>query len=767
MILLLALLNDPHLSAISPTGVRRGTEVELTLRGVRLDDPQELILYRPGIEVLSLEAGRATIRVAADAPVGEHPIRVRTSGGITEVRTIYVGALPIVREKEPNSEFESPQRIDLNVTVEGVVANEDVDHFLIEAKKGQRLTVEVEGIRLGLTMFDPYVAVLDLKRFEVAACDDTALLRQDPFISILVPEDGAYVILLRESAFGGNNNCRYRMHVGDFPRPTAVFPLGGRCGSELEVTFLGDPAGPFKTTVKLPDERLPLPWPIEAEGAPSPNWLRSMDLDNVLETEPNNNRQQATPGALPIAFNGVIDGDPDWFSFAATKGQNLEIRAIARWQRSPLDPVLNLFAPDGKHLQGNDDDAGRLDSVVRFQIPEDGTYFFRVRDHLGRGGADFVYRVEVAEAQPFMFLTIPPVARDDSQSRQWAAVPRGNRWMILLRATRMNFGGDLQFLCENLPEGVTMHAPTMPAGVDQIPVVFEAAADAPIAGGLADLRARWEGHEGRFYQIVDLVLGNPNNTAYYQMFLDRFPVAVTNPAPFRVSIEPPEGPLVRFGTMRLRVTAERDEGFDGPILLELPFRPPGVGAGAQAVMPRGANEVHYTINADGNAALGSWPIAMTASAVVGGGRVYVATPLATLDVAEAVAHGEIPMVVAMRGQTVQVVCKLSVVTPFEGEAELRLDGLPADCSTKAVTVTKASTEAVFEVVVGEKAPFGQHKNLFCQIRAGTALQSLAGGGVLRIDKPKRDEPAPKPVEKPKSRLEELREEAERRRNADP
>lgn len=766
MILLFALLNDPHLSGISPTGVTRGTEVELTLRGVRLDDPQELMLYRPGIEVLSLEPGRATIRVAADAPIGEHPIRVRTSNGITEVRTIYVGALPIVREKEPNSDFDAPQRLDLNVTVDGVVANEDVDHFLVEAKKGQRLTVEVEGIRLGLTMFDPYVAILDKNRFELAACDDTALLRQDPFISTIVPEDGEYVILLRESAFGGNNNCRYRLHVGDFPRPTAVYPLGGRAGSELEVTFLGDPAGPFKTTVKLPDERLPLPWPIVAEGAPSPNWLRSMDLDNVLEIEPNNRREQATPSALPIAFNGVVDGDHDWFSFEAKKGQNLEIRAIARWQRSPLDPVLNLFGPDGKHLQGNDDDAGRPDSVVRFQIPDDGTYFVRMRDHLERGGEDFVYRIEVREAEPFMFLTIPAVARDDSQSRQWAAAPRGNRWMILLRATRMNFGGDLEFLCENLPPGVTMHAPTMPAGVDQIPVVFEAAADAPIAGGLADLRARWNGHEGRFHQIVDLVIGNPNNTAYYQMFLDRFPVAVTNPVPFRVRIEPPEVPLVRWGTLRLKVVAERDEGFDGPIALELPFRPPGVGAGAQVVMPRGASEVHYTINADGNGAIGAWPIAMTASANLGGGKVYAATPIATLQIAESVAWGEIPLAVSQRGQTVQVVCTLNFVAPMDGE--LRLVGLPADCSTQAVAVTKDSKEAVFEVVVGEKAPFGQHKSLFCELRAGGIVQSLAGGGVLRIDKPKKDAPPPpKPTAKPKSRLEELREEAERKRNADP
>ena len=52
--------------------------------------------------------------------------------------------------------------------------NEDVDYYVVEAKKGERITAEVEGIRLGLTLFDPYVAILDAKRFELASSDDAA-----------------------------------------------------------------------------------------------------------------------------------------------------------------------------------------------------------------------------------------------------------------------------------------------------------------------------------------------------------------------------------------------------------------------------------------------------------------------------------------------------------------------------------------------------------------------------------------------------------------
>ena len=55
--------------------------------------------------------------------------------------------------------------------------NEDVDYFEFNAK-GQRISVEVEAIRLSGPLFDPYVAILDENRFELATSDDSELLLQ-------------------------------------------------------------------------------------------------------------------------------------------------------------------------------------------------------------------------------------------------------------------------------------------------------------------------------------------------------------------------------------------------------------------------------------------------------------------------------------------------------------------------------------------------------------------------------------------------------------
>ena len=94
-------------------------------------------------------------------------MRLRTTSGITELKTFWVGAIPEINEKEPNNDFKTPQAIPLNITVNGVIENEDQDYFVVEAKKGQRLTAEIEGMRLGEAPFDPYLAILDENRFEL------------------------------------------------------------------------------------------------------------------------------------------------------------------------------------------------------------------------------------------------------------------------------------------------------------------------------------------------------------------------------------------------------------------------------------------------------------------------------------------------------------------------------------------------------------------------------------------------------------------------
>ena len=145
----------PTLSRIMPRGGQRGSEIDVVFSGSRLKDAKSIFFYRTGIEATKVEPAsdssvKVHFKIAADAPLGEHRMRMRTATGVTELRTFYVGPFAAIAEKEPNSEFSKPQPITLNSTVTGVVQNEDVDYYILDAKKGQRLSAEVEAIRLGM-----------------------------------------------------------------------------------------------------------------------------------------------------------------------------------------------------------------------------------------------------------------------------------------------------------------------------------------------------------------------------------------------------------------------------------------------------------------------------------------------------------------------------------------------------------------------------------------------------------------------------------------
>ena len=175
----------------------------------------------------------------------------------------------------------------------------------------------------------------------------------------------------------------------------------------------------------------------DGQIAPSANWARVSPFPNALESEPNDEKDKATDagGDLPIALNGILEkeGDQDWFRFKGRKGQALEVSVYGRRIRSPIDSVALIQDEKGNTVAQNDDTGGP-DSSIKFTPSKDGYCFLRISDHLKKGGPDYVYRVEVVPPAPSVTVSIPQVARNDSQSRQWIAVPRGNRFGTLVRA---------------------------------------------------------------------------------------------------------------------------------------------------------------------------------------------------------------------------------------------------------------------------------------------------------------------------------------------
>ncbi|MDA0767442.1 MAG: PPC domain-containing protein [Verrucomicrobia bacterium] len=787
-----AMAYSPDLNLIEPRGAQRGTELTITLHGERIYQPEELLFYKPGITVKSLEldgdefkAVRAVINIAPEAELGEHPIRLRCKGGVTSMRTLWVGQFPTVMEAESNNEFTAPQEIPFNTTVQGIADKEDADYYRVQCRKGQRLSVEVEGMRLGRILFDPYVAILNAERFELASADDIPLLRRDCAASIVVPEDGAYTVLIRESSYEGRAECQYRAHIGEFPRPLAIYPPGAKPGEQRGFRFIGDASGDFETSFTMPAETGDFIALAAANNLLSPSGIpvRVSDMPSFDETEPNEGAKAAVPAEAaqtPIAFHGILSKkeDKDWFRFKATKGQKLRVQVFARSLRSPLDSVIIVrSAKDGKALGSNDDTgAGEPDSRLDLDVPEDGDYLVNIRDQLHRSGPDYTYRIEIAPRSPALSASLPYAERNQSQLHKMISVPRGNRTMRVFNINRQNIGCNVEFSAPLLPDGVQVDVDPALRSVTSFPVVFEANGEASLSGGLYALQIRdpESGLTGPVEEAIHHIEVN-NAGTFHSTLGNRHAVAVIEEAPFHLDLEVPPVPLVRNGTMLLRIIATRNEGYKNKIKVTLPWKPPGVGAPASVDIPEGRNEVTMQINSNAEAPIGDWRIAVDGEAGTDKGSVLLSSRLLPLKVAEPYVAMTIEMAATETNKNTEMICKLEHFKPFEGNAKVTLIGLPHGVTSTELTFVKDQPEVIFPLQLTEEAKVGKHANIFAQViiteNGHPVPHSVGAGGTLRIDppppapkKPEEPKPTPAPEETPKeeapkkplSRLEQLR-----------
>ena len=784
---------EPLVNSVLPRGGQRDSEETVLLKGNRLLNPEAIFFYTKGITATNLELKstkeiKATFKISKDAQLGQHEFRLRTKNGMSKLWTFWVGPFPNLQEEEPNSSFEEAQPVPNEITVNGTITNEDVDYFEINATKGQRISVEIEAIRLSGAMFDPYVAILDAKRFELAASDDSELLLQDSTTSVLAPEDGIYRIEVRESSYRGGNNFHYRLHIGSFPRPLVVFPAGGQAGKSLSFEFIGDPKGKFKKTLTLPDNgSTSLAFHADENGSssPSPNRILINSFPSIREQEPNPSIKEATNANayLPLAFDGVIekDGDIDNFRFKAKKGDRFYIKAHARSVASPLDPVISLYQVEGgSRIRGNDDANNGPDSLITQNFNKDAEYVIRISDHLGKGSPKHIYRIETIRLEPEFSASIPMFGNRDSQTRQMLPIPRGNRVATSLTLTKKNFTGELDFLVKNLPPGVSAEIPKAPSNFTSVPLLLKADSNASLCDRLLDLDIihvdkNDKRIEGDFRHQVELVYGPPNNRSYYDANMDRLAVAVVEPVPFRIKLHPPSTPIVKGGSINLKVEVIRDANFTKDVTVKILTRPPGIGARGSLKIAGKDTIGYYPLTANGASALGIWDIGMQGEAAdEEGGQFLAASEFIGLKVEEPYVSLKINMPAIQRGQDGQMLCNLSVKRPFEGKAKLELRGLPAFSTTEPIEFDANSSEIQFPIKVEDKARAGITKNLFCFAKVpfnGKLITHTVGqGGQIRLDNPPPKPKAPKPStvsktkptpkvakkEKPLSRLEQLR-----------
>lgn len=625
----------PSLESMEPSVGTIGPEFSVLATGSGFERFKNVLFYDEGIElqrheVISDNELKLWLKSEANASPGRYYFRIVTTDGISELRALTLTPYPLLIEQRETQDAEQTIARDIqhpNITLLGCLEEGDRDRYTAAYTKGERVSVEVEAVRLGYVLLDTIIAVYDPTGKEVARMDDTPLYKQDPFITFVAETSGNYTIEVRETAYEGDNRSKYAIHIGNFIRPSFVFPLGGPIGESTELSIEGDYAGAATISV-VPDSRLTEKGLFLSEKenqSPTAIPFRAVPFGNFIEHEPNDTPEVpvVTPDSssisnLPVAFNGLLErpGDADCFAFRVEAGKIYVFEAYADRLGSLADTFISVVDQEGNILVSNDDGYTH-DSRLEFRAPETETYFLRVTDKLANGDWRFVYRVEATERLPIVTSFLPRQIRR-SQEGQTVQVPQGNRTLTKFGLQRIFFDGavDGEFL--GLPEGVRTSPITVESDVFWAPVVVSADDDAKIDGQLISATVS-TGNDasstfrGGFSQIVDLVDG-PADAIYHQASLDRLAMSVTRRVPFKVDLIPPTTALPLDGSLELKVKVTREYGFVGPIEISLPVLPPDTYAEAEIEIPADQTEAIYTIHSLPETSERTWTLCCEAQA---------------------------------------------------------------------------------------------------------------------------------------------------------
>jgi hypothetical protein len=455
-----AVADPPAVTSVTPLAVAPGKTVELTLRGSALEVPVTLWTSFPAEARVIGSANdyvAYSLTVPADVPVGPGALRVATKDGVSALVPVFVDDVPTTPATAGRDAASPAQELSLPGAVDGACEPLASDVFRFSARRGQRVSVEVVAARIGSPL-DPVLRLLDASGRELAWADDSPGAGGDCRLAHTFADAGRYRIEVRDAAYDGGPNHRYRLRVGDFPLAVVPFPLGGRRGSAGLFTLLGDgceSVPPVILAVRADARCVNLGGRRTAGIGSGFSSVLAGDLDETVEAEPNDSPQTATPVAWPAAVNGRLQapGDVDWYQVALRKGERVSFASATRSAGSPCDLSMKLQTRDGRTVGRSRPDVPS-DASFDAAVAEDGTYWLRVEEIARAGGPSLAYRVAIDRYRPGFTLA---VETDTVNARP------GGEFQLKVSCTRRDYGGPVSLALKGI-SAAAVEGATIPAG---------------------------------------------------------------------------------------------------------------------------------------------------------------------------------------------------------------------------------------------------------------------------------------------------------------
>jgi hypothetical protein len=558
----------PQIASISPRGLTIGQPTTIVITGSDLAAQPQLLL--PGGIAQQVVKGEAKpdrveieVTLAESASPGLMPLRVATATGISPAVVVGIDRLP---QQTFSSEIPA-----LPVALSGTVGGGQVLKTGFSGKAGQRLVLDVEAQRLGGGL-KPVVRLYGLRGKQLAWSPPQVEIGGDARCEITLPADAEYTIELHDQLYRPAGPGFFRLKVGDLTTADFALPLAVAAGSKQTLHFpgssvAGNPAAASAehdaTAVSVPGETIAaLPAAENLTGA-APRLAISTHPE-LVEAAPAEGAAAAPQelSAAPVGISGVLSAasQEDKYVLPVTAGRKLRVAVVARQFGSPLDAELSIRKPDGGQLAYGDDSPGSSDPAIDFDVPEGVTHVHLViKDRIGRGGANYVYRIEAVDRTlPDFGLTLPAGELN---------LPAGGTQVVPVQIARRGYDGPIELSIEGLPGGVTLAGNVIPAGAT-IGLLTLSAAEQPPQAAIVRVIGRALESPQPLARVA--AFGEAAGSKYRPAWRTLWGLAVTQPAPIGIVWHGAEDDkLLLGGKLAARLALTRTEGTAGNIRIRL------------------------------------------------------------------------------------------------------------------------------------------------------------------------------------------------------
>jgi hypothetical protein len=484
-------------------------------------------------------AGQFTVTIAADVPPGNYEATVVGRFGMSNPRQFAVGTLNEIIDGGGNTSPDKAIDIPIGSTVSGRVDQNNFEYLRLNLKQGERVILDCAAERLD-SRLNATLVLLNAAGREIARARDT--IGRDPVLDFTAPAEGAYLVKLYDIVYGGGGDYVYRLSASAAPFVDFVFPPSGLPGSSGQYTLYGRnlPGGApaesltiggvpllkLAVTIALPGDEVARTQ-LALVGAADPRcaWQDGNEYrlstpqgpanpvivyfaraaSVVPEQEPNNEPAAATKVTLPCEVVGQFypQRDTDWLQFDAKKGETWWIEVASNQLGLESDPACALYrvtkddkgqeqqsevsqvddVQERQQRQPRDFDTSNDDPLLKFAVPEDGTYRLMIRDLFGDGRKDpsYVWRLAIRPAEPdFRLLAYSDKPaqgqRDQNQTRLESLTVRkgGTTTLTVIVQRRDEFAGEIAIGVEGLPDGITCPGAVIGGNVKQAALVISA-----------------------------------------------------------------------------------------------------------------------------------------------------------------------------------------------------------------------------------------------------------------------------------------------------